>query len=245
MRQGASLGTVSTWARSIVPWAGLAAAALAFGRQQPSEPTFEPPADLKTLHKDEMEAFAKRLEKAGRPERANDLRKRWLDTKRRETLDPRDADARIALGDQYESLIDDKRTAASLYLEALDIDPNQKRAIDGLNRLGYRREKNRWIAPASLDRPLADRPAVEPAGGAIDAGNGLKGLSREEVLARLGGKPDRIVRAGSQGRVIEQWIYRGPRESQYIDFEKGGDRSRPIVIDHFTLAEPAGVGSGR
>ena len=205
----------------------------------------EPPIDLKSLHKGEMEALAKRYEKDGRAERAIDLRKRWLDTKRRETLDPRDAEGRIALGDLYESLINDKKTAANLYMEALAIDPNQQRGIDGLVRLGYRKRGKDWFpAETASASPIGVQP-VEPARSPVDPANGLKGLSRDEVISRLGGKPDRVVRVATQGRVVEQWIYRGARESQYINFQGGGSIFRPIVLDHFTLPESVNAGVSR
>ena len=208
-------------------------------------PRDEPPSDLKALHKDDMEAFAKRFEKEGRPEQARDLRKRWLDTKRRETLDPLDADGRIALGDQYETLIDDKKTAASLYLEALALDPAQQKAIDGLVRLGYRKERNDWVAPEGSKPAAVDRPSPAPAARSTEIGGGLRGLTQAEVLRRLGGKPDRIVRVATQGSVVEQWIYRGGRASQYINFQAGGSLTRPIVAEQFTLPETADSGASR
>ena len=226
---------------ALVPTILAATFGFCLARQEPG--LGEPPSDLKSLHKDDIEAFAKRFEKSGRPEKVRDLRKRWLDTKRRETLDPRDADGRVALGDQYESLIDDKKTAATLYLESLAIDPNQQRAIDGLVRLGYRKVRNAWVAPET-SRDSGDRPTIAAATTPADAG-GLRGLTQAEVRRRMGGNPDRVVRAASQGRIIEQWIYRGARESQYIDFLAGGSLVRPIVQDQFTLPESADPGAGR
>jgi tetratricopeptide (TPR) repeat protein len=166
---------------------------------------------VESLRRDEVEELARSFESAGQPGRARDLRRRWLDD-RKKGLSPRDAEGMVDLAEQYATMLGDKDTALDLLRQAERVAPNLKGLGTIYRRLGFRKVNDRWVAsdPAPA-REAADEPADRP------AGDSLIGATREQVRTQLG-EPDRKAWSATQGQFVEQWIYRGQRKTQYINF---------------------------
>lgn len=223
--------------------AGLAPAALVLARQAKTDLPGRPAvtarvadldrkaaAAISTLSHAEVLELAKSYEERDQTNRARDLKRRWLDDQRDRLLDAKDVAGRIALARQYESLLGDSPTAAALLQAALGIEPGSPDVINAFRGMGFREVAGEWIAP---DTP---RPAPGPAPGGGDAlDDSLRGATPAEVVAKMGGKPDRIVRSASQGRILEQWIYQGTGATQYINFLIQPGTLTPRVVARFTL----------
>jgi tetratricopeptide (TPR) repeat protein len=187
-------------------------------------------AAISALGRGELLELAKSYEERNQPQRARDLKRRWLDDQRDRLLDATDVDGRIALARQYEALLGDTATAAELLRAALELDPESTDAASAFRNMGFRNVDGAWVAPET------PRAAAEPTpGSAADWDDSLLGESREQVVAKLGGKPDQIARSASQGGILEQWIYRGPRNTQYINFliQPGSPTAR--VVGRYSL----------
>lgn len=196
---------------------GLAAAASSVGKLSRREVE-----DLAARYRDEM----------GQPQQARDLLRKWLDDRRDNRLSPTDSDGRVQLALLYDKLLDDRGMAVQLLRAALVIDPQSKEVADTFRRFGFRKVDETWVESATSKPQSADFP--EPAAG---AGNALvsKGMTREQVKTRLGGKPDSVSRVATQGEILEQWIYKGAKETQIVNFRRGLDRPEPRVVNYFNL----------
>jgi hypothetical protein len=183
-------------------------------------------ARAESLRKDDAEAVAAAFEKRGQPDRARDVRRRWL-AGQRERLSPSDAEGRVLLAKQYRDQ-GDEATAVDLVMEALQVDPQYRDAENALRSMGYKKIGEEWVKSGSA-RPEADRG--EPDAGA--GGEVLRGLTKAQVRAKLG-KPDQVVRSASQGAVLEQWIYRG-QKTQYINFLRRPHMTQPTVEAYYSL----------
>lgn len=169
----------------------------------------------------EVEALARTFRDDGNEDRARKLWQAWLADRRRNRISAGDAEGRVLLAAQYDRWLSDRDTAAELLREAAAIDPGSQAVTDAFLRLGYRKVEGRWVDPRST--AAATTAEAEPgraATPAADAGPGesLKGLTRQQVRARLGGKPDRVVRSATQGQSVEQWIYSNGKTTQVINF---------------------------
>lgn len=188
--------------------------------------------DIGGLRQGDIEFLAREYEKdptqAGR---ARDLKRRWLDDQREHRLSPSDAEGRVILAGQYQVLLRDAATAATLLQEAVRIDPQSQAAVSALEALGYRKVGDRW-ALAEAAPPAAVETAPGPSATIGEPADSLKGLTGEEVRRKLG-KPDRIARVATQGRVAEQWIYPGDNRNQYVIFVRRDGRGEPVVVDSF------------
>jgi tetratricopeptide (TPR) repeat protein len=184
--------------------------------------------DVSTLRQAEVEELARQYrEELKQPERAEELVRRWLDDQRSHRLSRDDAEGRVLLAAQYESMLGDKATAESLLREAWKIDPQSKATADVFRRKGYRLSNGEWVASAGSDG--SDRTPADAAPKAPGR-DPYSGLTRSEVRNILG-KPDRVARSATQGQVVEQWIY----QKQYITFVKRTGMSEPAVVSHYTL----------
>lgn len=184
--------------------------------------------DVGSLRQAEVEELARKYrEDMKQPERAEELIRRWLDDQRSNRLSRDDAEGRVLLAAQYESMLGDSSTAEALLREAWKIDPQSKATEDVFRRKGYRLVNGEWVATAS--RPGAgDAPAdAAPKAPGRDL---YVGKTREEIKNYLG-KPERVARSATQGQIVEQWIY----QKQYITFVKRTGMSEPAVVSHYTL----------
>ncbi len=189
-------------------------------------------ADPEALREAEVIALAARFARRGDPGRGDDLIRRWLDDQRSRRLGPADAEGRVILAEKYERLLKDRAAAADLLRNAWRIDPETAGAADGLRRLGYRKESDDWVAnvpgPATPPDRGRDRDTVRLA-------DSLRGLTRDQILERLGGPPDRVARSFAQGQFVEQWIYRSAKGRQFINFLQPTSGGQARVVGHFTL----------
>ena len=189
-----------------------------------------------TLRQRDVQALAVLYrEKLHQPERAKELLRSWLDELRHHRLSATDAEGRVALAQQYETLINDRSTAIELLQDAWKIDPKSKEIADAFLQRGHRKINDQWVEPSrSRAADMAgDTDKAAPTSGS--ASGSLLRLSPREVRVRLGGKPDRVVRSASQGQMIEQWIYFGARQDQYINLLHTPGDPFPRVVAHYSL----------
>ncbi|WP_435005392.1 tetratricopeptide repeat protein [Tundrisphaera lichenicola] len=166
-----------------------------------------------SLRQSEVEELARSFREQGQEDRARRLLQAWLDDRRTNRLSATDAEGRVLLAGSFEKLTGDKAGAADLLREALKIDPESRTAVEAFLRMGYRKGEGGWFDPN------ASKPASESVAEARDESAGsLRGLTRAQVRSRLGGKPDHVVRSATQGRCVEQWIYKNVQGSQIINF---------------------------
>ena len=209
------------------------------------------------LRLSEIDRLAKLYqEKLKQPEKAKALYQGWLDDQRLKRLSVRDADGRLALADQYESLLGDKETAVGLLRAAWAIDPLSKETADAFRRRGFRKVNDEWVAgtaQSSADEnraPESEPPKVKPAiaddarpesRGPVPRERGLlRGATRDEVRIELAGRPNRRNYVASQGQLMEQWIYYQDKATLYINFRlKAGDNTPRVVSYHSLARSPA------
>jgi hypothetical protein len=170
------------------------------------------------------------------PDRARDLLRRWLEDQRNHRLSATDADGRVLLAQQYDALLGKsaRATAVDLLRDAWRIDPQSREVAEALRRWGFRKVEDQWIESpqaTAADSGETGDAAPPPAGAA--ATTALRGLTPQEVRVRLGGKPDRIVRTATQGQLLEQWIYRGVNQDQYVNFLHTPGDLLPRVVAYY------------
>jgi hypothetical protein len=165
-----------------------------------------------------------------KPDAERELLLRWLDDQRNHRLSASDAEGRVLLAHQYDTLLGDRQTAVDLLRDAWRIDPQSREVADAFRRFEYRKVNDLWIeSPRASGGGAADSGTGPPPAGGRPS-TALRGLTPQEVRSRLGGKPDRISYVASQGQVVEQWIYRGVDQDQYVNFlHSTGDRVPKVV----------------
>jgi tetratricopeptide (TPR) repeat protein len=194
--------------------------------------------EIGTLRQRDVEALAALYrDRMHQPERAQAVLRSWLDEQRNHRLSATDAEGRLALAQQYESLLNDWSTAIELLQGAWRIDPQSKDVADAFLRRGYRKVNDQWVAPSRPRTGDGESNGKAPLPAAT--GGLLLRLSPREARARLGGKPDRIVWSASQGQLIEQWIYREATQDQYVNLLHTPGDAVPRVVAHYTLPKTA------
>ena len=192
------------------------------------------------LRQSEVEDLARIFrERLRHPERAVELWRNWLDDQRKNRLSPRDAEGRLALAGQYETLLSDKATAIALLKEAWKLDPTSSEIEQAFLSKNFRKVEGEWVERLDQDAPATSDAAKEAlvhtgqaTGGNArgNASDSLRNVTAEQVRVRMGGNPDRRIRSRSQGQLIEQWIYLGTREDYYINLRrKSGDLQARVV----------------
>jgi hypothetical protein len=182
----------------------------------------EAEARVASMRQSEVEELAAKFVERGEGDRAKRLKQTWLADKRKNKLSGSDAEGRILLAGTYDKLLGDRISAAELLREALVIDPQSRTAVDAFLRMGFRKGDAGWYDPTSA-RSVASSPIEDGRKGQGNASasepiESLKGLTRSQVRNRLGGKPDVVVRSASQGRTVEQWIYKNGKGTQVVRF---------------------------
>lgn len=197
--------------------------------------------DVTTLRLAEVQERARAYEAIGLPEQGRDLLRRWLEDQRRNRLSATDAEGRMILADQYDSLIGDSATAVALLREAWAIDRGSDALANAFRRRGYRLVQDAWVKSSGAASSPVSKAATGdvPPPTRLDRDPGVdpyRGMTRAEVVGRLG-KPDRVSRTASQGQIREQWIYeRGGTESPlHINFLSRPGQPRPLVISSFQV----------
>ena len=190
-----------------------------------------------TMRQSEVEELAKTFRESGQEDRARRLFEEWLGDRRKNRLSASDAEGRVLLAANYEKLLGDRATAGALLSEAYAIDPESRAIADAFLRLGYRKGDSGWFDPdaggAKTPSPSTAKGVAAPAS---EGGDSLRGLTQAQARARLGGKPDRIVRSATQGTVVEQWIYRTGKTDQFIQFRIESATTEPRVSASYSVA---------
>lgn len=216
-------------------------------------------SEVGALRLTEVETLARLYRDAlHQPARARELYLAWLNDQKDRRLSPRDAEGRIALAEQYENLLDDRATAVALLRQAWSLDPESREVTDAFRRRGFRKVKGEWVEGAraaatdAAPAPAGPRPDPDPVAVAVapraDApspppsarSDSLRGSTPEEVRARMGGRPNRRLWVASQGQVVEQWIYFGPRLNQYVNILHRKGDPQPRVISYYSLPRSPG-----
>jgi hypothetical protein len=137
-------------------------------------------------------------------------------------------------------MLGDRATAEELLRSAWKIDPQSKDVADAFRRRGFRRVNDRWVEPsrsvARAEGDTAIRP--QPAAGGIRS-ESLRGSTPQEVQARLGGRPNRKVFSATRGQLLEQWIYYGAKENQYVNFLHRSGSPVPRVVAYYSRPRSA------
>ena len=187
-----------------------------------------------SMRQSEVEELARKFREQGEEDRARRLTLAWLADRRKNRLSASDAEGRILLAASFDKLLGDRATAADLLREALKIDPQSKAAVDAFLRMGFRKGDAGWYDPASArdtpSPPSESNPRPSPA----EPGESLRGLTRAQVRNRLGGKPDVVVRSASQGRSVEQWIYKNGKGLQVVRFVFEPGQSEPRASAYYS-----------
>jgi hypothetical protein len=183
--------------------------------------------DVRELRLAEVQDRARLFETLGEPGRARDLLRSWLDFQRTSRLTPGDAEGRLSLATQYETLASDPRSAESLLREAWAIDPNAPETARAFRERGFRLVGKDWIAPESPAAGINTNPDATASRPAASAGTDpYRGLNREQVIAMIG-QPDSVSRLVTQGHLREQWLYR--RNRLYLNFVQRPGTSVAVV----------------
>jgi hypothetical protein len=197
---------------------------------------------ISTLRLSEVKALARIYrERLHQPDRAQDLIRSWLDEQRNHQMSPTDAEGRIALANLYESLIEDQETAVELLQGAWKIDPQSKEVADAFRRRGFRKVNDEWVE-STRTKPSANADATSaPENDPAPQNRRLTNMTPTQVRTLLGGKPNRVVFSGSQGQLIEQWIYFGTKQDQYINFLRTPGSDSPRVVAYYSLPRRANL----
>ncbi len=203
--------------------------------------------EIGSLRLDEVEALAKVYrDRLQQPEKGRDVILAWLSNQKNQRLSPRDAGGRIALADQYENLLNDRETAVSLLREAWKIDYASGEVADAFRRRGFRKVNGDWVEGTRNSAPAAaassgTEPSAPVAVALADPAplparsESLRGSTAEEVRVRMGGRPNRKTWVSSQGQLVEQWVYFGPRLDQYVNLLRKAGEPQPHVISYYSL----------
>ncbi|MHC5538607.1 tetratricopeptide repeat protein [Singulisphaera rosea] len=194
---------------------------------------------LGSLRLGEVQTLAKAYrERLNQPDRAVSLLRDWLKEKRIRHLSPTDAEGRVALAVQYETLVSDRETAVALLREAWKIDPQSSEVSDALRRRGFRKVNEEWMENPRNSASADTTPTPSPGESERSKRQPLKGKTSREVRNLLG-KPNRVIFSASQGQLIEQWIYLAPTQDQYVNFLHGTTDLLPTVLTHYSLSHRA------
>ncbi|MBX3436196.1 MAG: hypothetical protein KF861_01815 [Planctomycetaceae bacterium] len=153
------------------------------------------------LSREQVLSLADRYIARGKPERAADVKRQWLDARvRNASLDG--PVALIELGEDYLNLLQDSGSAARMYQLAYEANPQLSTASTWLTEQGYELHEGRWTLPGQASQTERDRLAE-----AIHEGRVLVGMTGAQVRAALGGAPSSVVRMATAGQISEIWLY--------------------------------------
>ena len=193
------------------------------------------------MRQSEVEELARTFRESGQPDRARKALEEWLADRRQNRLSATDAEGRVLLAANYEKLLGDRVTAGELLTEAERVDPASPAIADAFLRLGFRKGDAGWYDPTTPPPVGSAQPGPAPANftESNDPENALQGLTRSQARSRMGGKPDRVVRAATQGITIEQWLYRTGRNDQYVIFRIDATTTEPRVTASYSIPQSA------
>ncbi|MGD9854603.1 MAG: hypothetical protein AB7U20_06580 [Planctomycetaceae bacterium] len=153
------------------------------------------------LNRDQLLDLSGRHDARGEPDRAQEIKRRWLDSRVRKAAGDGPL-ALVELGEDYLNLLQDERAAARMFQLAYEANPQLTTASAWLAEHGYELRDGRWSLPGEAARTEQD-DLVE----AIHEGRVLEGMTGAQVRAALGGAPSSVARIASAGLIAEVWLY--------------------------------------
>jgi len=164
-------------------------------------------AHIATASRSEMLELVELFKKQNQPERARVLILRWLQA-REKVLRQDGPDGLRQLAREYETLLQDTKTAVKLLVEAYRLSQEAPEIAKELERRGYRRAGQRWVTLEEF--------AKTPEGRIVQAmreGRVVEGMTAEQVRKTLGA-PSFVARAATDGVFAEVWVYGENRGSR-------------------------------
>ena len=192
--------------------------------------------DLGNLRLSEVKALAAVYrDKLEQPAQAFEILNNWLRI-RQNRLSSTDAEGPLELANLYEELLQDRVTAVELLRKAWRIDPSSREIAEAFRTRGFRKVKDDWVDSTASSQKVSAATADTPSSPPASTTHGLRGLTGEEVLARLGGKPDRINYVATRGQLIEQWIYHLDNQKvRFVNLLRSPGELKPRVIADYTI----------
>ncbi|MBX3444850.1 MAG: hypothetical protein KF774_20790 [Planctomyces sp.] len=181
------------------------------------------------LTRDELTKLATRFQVQQRGDDGRRVQQEWLKAQEaaRRAEGPRGL---MELGDDYIAMLNDERTAAALYQEAYDKNPQAPEPADWFQSRDYVLTNGHWT-PQS-EAPVEPESRVDLA---IREGRVLTGMTGREVRAALGNRPSSVVRQAAKGGVSELWIYRP--QAMVVELTRTGSDADAKVKRTYSLAE--------
>jgi hypothetical protein len=191
--------------------------------------------ELVTMRQDDVRRLAEVYRvRLRRPDDARQVLRDWLEAKTSK-LSATDAEGRVALAVLYEELVQDRVTAVALLRKAWEIDPRSAEIAEAFRTRGFRREKDGWIEAGSSSTPGGEIAAASPTRPGASSGQGLLGLTDEELEKKLIARPTYKNYIASRGQLIEQRVYLDTGSVRYVNLLRTPGASRPQVIADYTL----------
>jgi tetratricopeptide (TPR) repeat protein len=163
-------------------------------------------------------------EKLHQPDEALNITRDWLKIQS-EKLSKTDAEGPLLLANLYEELLEDRVTAVELLRKAWRIDPKSTEIAEAFRSRGFRKVKDEWIEST---------PTTEKTSVVVE--RGLRGLTSDEVIAKMGTRPEKVSYVASRGQLIEQWIYQLDNKMvRYVNLLHTPGDLKPRVIADYQL----------
>lgn len=147
------------------------------------------------------------LERGNQRKDAEAAKRRWVQASERR-LAPRGPAGLVQSAMEYDSLLGDRTRAVKLLKRAWQESPEKSEIEERLERYGVYRRNNAWLTKPEVDS-LPDNQMEQ----AQREGKVLRGMSPAQVRRTLG-KPDRISRFASAGKVHVIWLFGSSRTSR-------------------------------
>lgn len=147
------------------------------------------------LSKTELLKHVQQLRQQNQSAQATHLIREWLRARAQRLSPSSGAPERLALADDYLSLLQDEATAVALLESARQLEPESEDVERRFRELGYRWMGSRWVKSAEPEQP-APQPPTQLA----------VGLSASEVR-EIQGNPTRVATVLSASGVDEYWTY--------------------------------------
>lgn len=145
--------------------------------------------------KTELLEYVQQLRQQHKSDKATQLIRQWLRARAQRLSPSGGAPERLALADDYWSLLQDEATAVALLESARQLEPESEDVERRFRELGYRWTGSRWVKSAEPEQP-APQPPTQLA----------VGLTASEVR-EIQGNPTRVAKVLSASGVDEYWTY--------------------------------------
>lgn len=145
--------------------------------------------------------LAELFRKRKAPEKADEALKQWVKAKERRWR-KEGPSGLVLLADATQRLLNDKKRAIALLLEAAEQAPDSKDVASRLQKLGYEKRNGKWV-PAGAVRHAPPDPLRQ----AVQSGTVVSGMTPMQVRRIMAGTPKTIHRAATSGTINEVWLF--------------------------------------